>query len=168
TKTTQVMRGWVGRVFDGEGPSYVELTTPATIVDKCGYTLANPTAAGLVKYSKDWPGVRTRVGDIGRRTLKIQRPPAFFAEDGTMPAVVKIPLELAEVVIETYGVKQARERIAEAVARHEDRATTAPRVFADRAGARPGRWRPPAGLRHLRRSWRVSRRDHTTRSSVRF
>jgi hypothetical protein len=119
TKTTQVMRGWVGRVFDGEGPSYVELTTAATIVEKCGYTLANPTAAGLVRFSKEWPGVRTRVEDIGQRTLTIERPHAFFAEDGTMPAVVEIALELADVVIETYGVKQARERIGEAVARHE-------------------------------------------------
>lgn len=119
TKTTQVMRGWLGRVFDGERPSYVELLTPASIVEKCGYALANPTAAGLVRFSKEWPGVRTGVNDIGERTLRIERPAAFFADDGSMPEVVELPLVLPEVVMHTYGVKQARERIADAVARHE-------------------------------------------------
>lgn len=119
TKTTQVLRGWVGRVFDGQKPSYVELCTPRAIIEKIGYTLANPTAAGLVRFSKEWPGVRTRVSDIGERTITVERPRAFFAEDGTMPAEVELSLELPEVLVEIYGVKQARSRIADAVERHE-------------------------------------------------
>ncbi len=124
TKTTQVMRGRVGRVFDADGPSYVELCTPPAIVEKIGYTLANPSASGLVRFSKEWPGVRTRVSDIGERTVIVQRPRAFFAEDGTMPAQVELGLELPETLVETYGVKQARSRIAEAVETHEAKAHT--------------------------------------------
>ncbi len=119
TKTTQVLRGWVGRVFDADGPNYVELCTPGAIVEKSGYTLANPTAAGLVRFSKEWPGVRTRVNDIGQCTITVERPKTFFAEDGTMPAEVELRFELPDVLIATYGVKQARERIAEAVKKHE-------------------------------------------------
>jgi len=119
TKAMQVYRGWIGKVFDSAKPSYVELLTPAAIIDKCGYTLANPTAAGLVRYSKDWPGVRTRVSEIGEATMRVERPPMFFVEDGKMPEAEEMPLAMAEQVIHVYGVKQARERIADAVARHE-------------------------------------------------
>lgn len=119
TKATQVLRGWVGRVFNGARPSYVELTTPAAIIDKCGYTLANPTAAGLVRFSKEWPGVRTRVSDIGERRLRIERPAVFFAEGGSMPEVEELGFVMAEALTHIYGVKRARDRIADAVARHE-------------------------------------------------
>lgn len=124
TKTTQVLRGWVGRVLDGDGPSYVELCTASAIVEKIGYTLANPSAAGLVRYSKEWPGVRTRVNDIGERTIEVQRPRAFFAEDGTMPLEVELSFVWPEVLVETYGVEQARSRIAASVEAHEARART--------------------------------------------
>lgn len=46
TKATQVYRGWIGKVFDSAKPSYVELLTPAAIIDKCGYTLANRPLRG--------------------------------------------------------------------------------------------------------------------------
>src|SRR5690606_37439422 len=85
TKATQALRGWQGSVFDGGKPSYVELLTVNAIVDETAYALANPTAAGLVRYSKDWPGVRTRISEIGaERAISVKRPVgAFFAEEGT-------------------------------------------------------------------------------------
>ena len=119
TKATQVHRGWIGRVFDAQGPSYVELLTANAVVEKLGYVLTNPSAAGLVRFSKEWPGVRTRVGDIGQRTLRIERPHVFFAEDGVMPEAVEIPLEMPDMLVQVFGVEQSRRRIAEAVARHE-------------------------------------------------
>ncbi len=122
TKATQAMRGWQGRVFDGAGPSYLELLTVDAIIDRTAYTLANPTAAGLVRYSKDWPGVRTRVSDIGVRTMTIARPPAFFAEDGTMPESVELRPELAGDVLERGGLEQAHARIADAVEKREAKA----------------------------------------------
>src|SRR5687768_2738294 len=41
TKCTQAHRGWMGRVFDGQGPSYVELLTDDSVVAELAYTLAN-------------------------------------------------------------------------------------------------------------------------------
>ncbi|MBT8491448.1 MAG: transposase, partial [Deltaproteobacteria bacterium] len=43
---------WAG----GTAPSYVRLATPAAILEKCAYVLANPVEAGLVATRKDWPG----------------------------------------------------------------------------------------------------------------
>jgi putative transposase len=122
TKTTQVLRGWQGAVFDRAGPSYTELLNVDAVVDKTAYTIANATAAGLVRYSKDWPGVQTRVGDIGARTMVIERPPVFFSEDGTMPERIELRFEMPEALLEQIGLDEARTRIAEAVAAKERKA----------------------------------------------
>ncbi len=120
TKATQAMRGWQGSVFDGQKPSYTELLTPQALIDKVAYTIANPTAAGLVRFAKDWPGARTRVSDIGRRVVTVERPPAFFAEDGTMPESVELRFEMPETLLEAHGLEGARVRIAEAVEKKEN------------------------------------------------
>lgn len=120
TKSTQALRGWQGSVFDGAKPSYTELLTVQAIVDETAYTIVNPTVAGLVRYSKDWPGVRTRVADIGARTITVERPAAFFAEDGTMPQSVEVRFEMQEALLEEAGgLEKARARIAEAVETRE-------------------------------------------------
>ncbi len=84
------------------------------------YTIANPTTAGLVRFAKDWPGARTRVSDIGRRVVTVERPPAFFAEDGTMPESVELRFEMPEMLLEAHGLEGARVRIAEAVEKKEN------------------------------------------------
>ncbi len=122
TKATQAHRGWVGRVFDAQKPSYVELLTPDIVIEETAYVLTNPSAAGLVRFSKEWPGVRTRLSDIGTRVLRIERPDVFFAEDGVMPEVVEIPLEMPDMLVQVFGVEQSRRRIAEAIERHEAKA----------------------------------------------
>lgn len=61
------------------------------------------------------------MSEIGEATVRVERPPMFFAEDGKMPEVAKMPIAMAEQVLHVYGLKQARERIADAVARHETR-----------------------------------------------
>lgn len=121
TKTTQVVRGWQGRVFDGGRPSYVELLTVDALVHGTAYALANPTDAGLVRFSKEWPGVRTRVDDIGTRSMTVERPCAFFADDGTMPETVELRFEVPEALLEE-GIETARARISEAVEMKEKEA----------------------------------------------
>ncbi len=117
TKATQAMRGWQGSVFDGSKPSYVELLTVNAIVDRTAYVLANPTAAALVRYSKDWPGVRTRISDLGAdRATTVERPAgAFFAAEGVMPERVNLRCEMLEPLLEGSDLKTARARIADAV-----------------------------------------------------
>ena len=124
TKATQALRGWQGSVFDGGKPSYVELLTVNAIVDRTAYVLANPTAAGLVRYSKDWPGVRTRISEIGaERTTAVARPTgAFFAEEGTMPESVSFRCEMLEPLLERSDLDSARARIADAVETKEQEA----------------------------------------------
>ena len=124
TKATQALRGWQGSVFDGAKPSYVELLTVDALIDQMAYALANPTAAGLVRYSKDWPGVRTRISDIGaERATTIERPAgAFFAEEGAMPERVDLRYEMLEPLLEGSDLDSARARIADAVQVKENEA----------------------------------------------
>jgi hypothetical protein len=98
--------------------------TVEALVDRTAYVLANPTAAALVRYSKDWPGVRTRIAVIGAdRATAVERPAAFFAEDGVMPERVELRYEMLEPLLDASGgLEQARARIADAVEAHEKRA----------------------------------------------
>ena len=117
TKATQALRGWQGSVFDGGKPSYVELLTVNAMVDETAYVLANPTAAGLVRYSRDWPGVRTRISEIGAEgAISVERPVgAFFADEGAMPERVTLRYEMLEPLLEGSDLDSARARIADAV-----------------------------------------------------
>lgn len=123
TKTTQALRGWQGAVFDRAGPSYVEVLTTGALLDQIGYVLANPCRAGLVRYSKDWPGVRTRVKEIGGQALEVERPPVYFAREGAMPERVEIPCmmpdDLLDERLEEGGLEAARARIADVVEQKE-------------------------------------------------
>lgn len=70
----QKIRAWDGAVWDRTPPSIVELCTRQAIVEEVAYTLANPVEAGLVRYAREWPGVRTTVDDIGVNALDVRRP----------------------------------------------------------------------------------------------
>lgn len=76
---TKVVRKWDGAVWDHEPPSIVELLTPAAIIEKIAYILANPVAAGLVAHACDWPGMTTLIEQLAGGTLEADRPLFFFA-----------------------------------------------------------------------------------------
>ena len=61
-----------------EKPSVVELTTPEAIMEAMAYTLANPTAAGLVRRSKLWPGVISRPEDLLGAEVEAPHPGVYF------------------------------------------------------------------------------------------
>lgn len=98
--------------------------TVNAIVDRTAYVLANPTAAGLVRYSKDWPGVRTRISEIGAgHATTVERPVgAFFAEAGAMPERVDLRYEMLEPLLEGSDLDSTRARIADAVEGKENEA----------------------------------------------
>jgi len=52
------------------------------MLDKMAYTLANPTAAGLVKSPDEWPGV---ISDRFGEECLAEMPDNFFDEDGDLP-----------------------------------------------------------------------------------
>lgn len=67
--------------------SLVLLTSEQDMLDKMAYTLANPTAAGLVQSPEEWPGViSARFG----KENPAEMPDAFFDEDGDLPESVEL------------------------------------------------------------------------------
>jgi hypothetical protein len=122
-------RGWDGSVFDRCQTSMVELPTAAAIIEKMAYVIVNPVAAGAVYHARDWPGVRTLIDDIGRRTFRATRPP-WFVHPKRWPAEVFLKLVWPDAVLAEMTEEQARDALKEAVARLEKQA----RAEARRAG----------------------------------
>ncbi|WP_437942420.1 transposase [Sorangium sp. So ce341] len=97
---TKVLREWEGPVWDHEATSVVRLMTPAAVVEKIAYVLANPVAAGLVRHAKEWPGVKVHVGELGRGVLRATRPSVYldpanpqWVEEATLP--LALPPDIA-------------------------------------------------------------------------
>lgn len=65
--------------------SAVALITPADVLDKAAYVLANPVAAGLVRHGRDWPGLWSSPEQIGAASITARRPKHFFDANGSMP-----------------------------------------------------------------------------------
>ncbi|GAO03649.1 hypothetical protein PSR1_02533 [Anaeromyxobacter sp. PSR-1] len=72
--------------------SAVRLVSPADMLDKAAYVLANPVAAGLVRTASEWPGLWSAPHQIGDATTVVRRPKHFFAEKGSMPESVDFEL----------------------------------------------------------------------------
>ncbi|WP_437564069.1 transposase [Sorangium sp. So ce542] len=97
---TKVLREWEGPVWDHEATSVVRLMTPAAVVEKIAYVLANPVAAGLVRHATEWPGVKVHVGELGRGELRATRPSVYldpanpqWVEEATLP--LALPPDIA-------------------------------------------------------------------------
>jgi hypothetical protein len=54
------------------------------VLEKLAYVMANPVTAGLVRFAKDWPGLGTRPGDLGRGSFIAVRPALYL--DSNNPA----------------------------------------------------------------------------------
>jgi REP element-mobilizing transposase RayT len=72
--------------------SAVALTSPADVIDKAAYVLANPVAAGLVRRGREWPGLWSSPGHVGGAPLHAKRPDTFFSPSGSMPEVAELSL----------------------------------------------------------------------------
>jgi putative transposase len=92
---TRALRQWRDVVWDKSQTSAVNLATPAAVVEKIAYVLANPVAAGLVQRAAEWPGAKVGVDDIGQTTLRIPRPKIFLnPKNPIWPAVAELPIAL--------------------------------------------------------------------------
>ncbi len=74
-------------MWSSDKTSLVLLTSEQDVLEKMAYTLANPTAAGLVKSPEEWPGVIS--GRFGEEQL-IEMPDAFFDEEGDLPDATEL------------------------------------------------------------------------------
>ena len=125
--------------------SAVALASPADVVDKAAYVLANPVAAGLVRRGEEWPGLWSAPAQIGGTPIVAERPKTFFRANGYMPEKVELQL----VVPQGFGsAAEFRELLTAAVAALEQQARRAvaasgrdvlgkARVLAQKPTARP-------------------------------
>jgi putative transposase len=96
---TKVLRKWEGPLWDHEPTSVVELLTPAAVIEKIAYVLANPVAAGLVEHAHQWPGAKVDVRDLGRGTFGATRPTDFLdPKNPQWPEQAWLPLPLPPTV----------------------------------------------------------------------
>jgi len=92
---TKVLRKWEGPVWDHEATSVVQILTPAAVVEKIAYVLANPVSAGLVRHAREWPGAKVDVSEIGRGVLCAKRPTVYLdPKNPKWPEQATLPLTL--------------------------------------------------------------------------
>ena len=97
-------------LFDSSKYSAVVLPDAAAAHDKALYLLANPTAAGLVKRAKEWPGFWSSPNDVGGDVIEAKRPRRFFREKGKMPLVATLRLDRLPG-FEELSTNQYRQRL---------------------------------------------------------
>ena len=119
---TKVLRAWEGPVWEPGGVSAVRLLTPAAVVEEIAYVVANPVSAGLVRHAHEWPGLKVRVGDIGRGVLHAGRPAVYFdPANPAWPEHAAFPITLPPG-IEKDGADGFRSAVAAELARLEAQA----------------------------------------------
>ena len=114
-------RGWRGTVFQAH-PNVVQLLTSEAVVDKIGYTLANPVAAGAVRNASEWPGFRSRIADMDGHEVEYTRPTKYFSPNGTMAESATLSLCLPEQLVAEHGTAEAKKRLERAAREHEEAA----------------------------------------------
>lgn len=135
--------------------SAVALQTAEDVLDKMAYVLANPIAAGLVRRGSEWPGLWSGISRIGAGAWEVKRPDHYFRKDGPTPKVASLRLTCPAGFA---SVEELRRRLAEALAKREDRAARELaeegrtfmgrlKVLAQKPFARPAPGEPRRGLK---------------------
>jgi hypothetical protein len=133
--------------------SAVKLESPADVVEKAAYVLANPVAAGLVASGRAWPGLWSAPELVGGDAISVRRPKHFFDAKGSLPEQVTLRL-VAPPGFESAAqfrdelVRALDEREAEARSRRHARGgfLGVARVLAQKPTARPASAEPRRGL----------------------
>jgi len=92
---------------------------PEAIADKIGYVLGNPVAAGAVRYAKHWPGLRSRLDEMGRHARLVERPRLYFDPAGEMPARATLRFELPAELLTVHGEAGTRALLEQSCREHE-------------------------------------------------
>jgi len=158
----------------------VQLVDREAVIDKLGYTAANPVQDHLVDRVHHWPGVNGLTALLTGRPLSATRPLHFFRPDGPMPDALELPLTVpAELGPAAAVVSELRDRVrAVELERAAERARTGGRVLGRRAvlaqswrdspasvepggTSGPGSWRDASG-RGSRRCCAIARSPSST------
>ena len=101
-------RGWPAEVFDKKPTTRTVLLTANADIEEIAYTIANPVAAGAVRYAADWPGLTTAPRDLGTRIECVRRPDHYLRDATTFPDEVEVRFELPARLAAAYGAEDAR------------------------------------------------------------
>jgi REP element-mobilizing transposase RayT len=133
--------------------SAVRLASPADIVDKAAYVLANPVKAGLVATGSAWPGLWSAPNRIGGETFVVERPKHFFDPKGGLPKCATLQLTVPPGFESAEQFRRELERGIEqrevdARVRHKARGgfLGLARILAQKPFTRPSRGEPRRGL----------------------
>jgi REP element-mobilizing transposase RayT len=139
----RALRRW--EAFWGrDGYSAVQLETPAAIVEKMVYVLANPVASGLVRHGSEWPGLWSDPRRIGDDGVVVDRPKKFFRAGGSLPPTARLTLhpppgfEEEQLVPELlHQLRQAEDRAAAELSAKGRSFLGVARVLAQNPNTRP-------------------------------
>jgi REP element-mobilizing transposase RayT len=116
SKCLNARYGRWGAFWEPEKYGGVQIIESADVLDKIVYTLANPVAAGLVRWGSEWPGLRSRIEDTGSAEWVATRPGFYFDPEGPVPEEARLrlvrPPIFAELSDEAF-VSLLRERYSE-------------------------------------------------------
>jgi putative transposase len=123
-KCIKRLHGWEGALWDDERTSVVELQTPTAVIGEAAYMIANPVKAGLVRWSRDWPGVTVSPQRLGRTEWTIRRPKLYFDRSNRMwPDEATIALTIpsgVECSDDEFRIKVAEQVSVEEAKAHSD------------------------------------------------
>jgi putative transposase len=116
-------------VWAAEATNVVELLDDAAVLEKMAYVVANPTAAGLVRKPKQWPGLlTTRLCEV----RKVGRPRVFFSERTALPRELTLRFTWPDIYrgVSTAALnKMLADRVAVLVRQAHTDLTDAGRTF---------------------------------------
>jgi putative transposase len=101
-------------LWSSDKTSVVLLVSDDDVLQKMAYTIANPTAAGLVRSPREWPGVVTTC--IGER-CSVDMPDVFFDPEGALPETVELEFVRPPIYPQLEQAELGR-HLATAVHRH--------------------------------------------------
>jgi putative transposase len=135
-KALNASQGQWENLWAGEPCNVVRLVTDEDIEDKIAYVVANPVVAGLVEKPEDWPGFLT----WGAAVHYVERPEAYFRENGTCPPTLTLRIEPpggrnTEPVSPQSSVDRVHRLVADKVAAAHKALRAAGRRFLGKAAA---------------------------------
>jgi len=120
-KTLNASLGRWENLWSSEKASLVRLLTANDVIAKMAYTVANPTAAGIVETPEQWPGVLAWFGRD--RSIDARKPARFFADSSPFPEALSVPFErplMSEGLADFDFSRRLKTAIAELVGQARD------------------------------------------------
>ena len=118
-RALNAMHGEFESVWASAQASRVTCEEPQSLLQKIAYTMANPVAAGLVRYGKSWPGVRHA---WPCPPTVVARPKKFFRgkdDGGIWPETAKLAF-VRPPGFDNASDEELAERVASEIAAAED------------------------------------------------